>query len=109
MYLILVGILSSDIVMVRPGPNNPSTHGCPLPATCLLCQMKIPYTFDDGIVKNRDIKSRDESQVLRDREPWKSYWRTSHKHMMLPSALVEEADFGDLPRLWSVFCRASKL
>lgn len=104
LYPLLMGILSLDIVMVRPSRNNPCTEGSPLPPTCLLCQMEIPATFTRAIAGYPD-----HNQLLKDRQPWKSYWRTSHKHMMVPSAKVEEADFADLPRLWSCFCRASKL
>jgi hypothetical protein len=101
---ILVDILPLvDIAMVRPSRTNPSTEGVNLPPTCLLCQMVIPSTYDTGIADTKE-----EDQLLKDRQPWKSYWRSSHKHVMVPSARVEEADFGDLPRLWSCFCRASK-
>lgn len=73
--------------MVRPSRSNPSTEGVPLPPTCLVCQMLIPETTRNGIAGDTD---RD--QLLKDRQPWKSYWMTSRKHVMVPSTKVEEAD-----------------
>lgn len=98
-----MGIPSLGVAMVRPSWTNPSTEGVNLPPACLLYQMEILATYEPGIVG-----SRERDQLLKDWQPWKSYWRSSHKHVMVPSARVEQADFGDVPRLWSCFCRASK-
>lgn len=98
LYPIRVGILSLDIAMVRPGKNNPCTEGMPPPPTCLLCQIEIPSTHVKGIAESRDC-----DQLLKDPQPWKTYWRSSHKHVMVPSAKVEEAAFGDLPPTMVMF------
>lgn len=90
--------------MVRPSEDGWSSLAIPLPPICLLCQMLIPETHTGAFAGDPP-----RNQLLKDRQPWKSYWRSRHKHVMVPSAKVEEADFGDLPQLWSCFCRASKL
>lgn len=103
LHPILASILSLDFAMVSWKHKIPSVPGVPPPPTCLLCQIEIPSTFDWKIAG-----SLDRDQLLKDRQPWKTYWRSSHKHVMVPSAKVEEAAFSDFPRLWSCFCRASK-
>jgi hypothetical protein len=103
LHSFLMSILSLDFAMVCWKQKLPSVQGVPPPPTCLLSQIEIPSTFDCGIAGSPDC-----DQLLKDRQPWETYWRSSHKHVMMPFAKVEEAALGDLPRLWSCFCRASK-
>lgn len=63
--------------------------------------MEIPWTGESGIAGSLEY-----DQSLKDQ--WRGYWKSSLKHVMVPSTQVEESWFGDFPRLWSCFCRGSK-
>ncbi|KAJ5522139.1 hypothetical protein N7527_006254 [Penicillium freii] len=77
----------------------PSTTPVIPPPTCLVCEMEIPWMGESGIAGSLEY-----DQSLKDQ--CRGYWKSSLKHVMVPSTQVEEAWFGDFPRLWSCFCRA---
>lgn len=74
--------------------TTPVLKGSLPPPTCLLCQIEIPSGFGHGIAD-----SPDRDQLLKDQQPCKSYWRSGHKHVMVPPVEVEEAAFSDLPTM----------
>ncbi|KAJ5167740.1 uncharacterized protein N7482_003334 [Penicillium canariense] len=82
-----------------------TTTGVNPPPTCLLCEMEIPYVHDSGIAGCPTWDRTPESDQLLKCQ-WRGYWRSRLKHVMVPSIQIEEACFGDMPRLWSCFCRA---
>lgn len=91
--------------MVRWNDLYATVEGVNPPPTCLLCEMKIPATYD-GIAGSPRNDRAPEHRLLKDQ--WSGYWKSSLKHVMVPSIQIEKACFADLPRLWSCFCRASK-
>ncbi|KAJ5832040.1 hypothetical protein N7474_000351 [Penicillium riverlandense] len=86
--------------MARGRNLGPTITGANPPPTCLLCEMQIPSMHDSGIAD-----SLEDAQLLL-KSQWRGYWKSSLKHVTVPSIKVEEACFGDFPRLWSCFCRA---
>lgn len=88
--------------MVLPR-RDVTTTGVDPPPICLLCGMAIPWLYDPGL-----SISLSGSQLLKESQWRKTYWRSKLKHVMVPSHEVEEAYLSNLPQLWACFCRASE-